>query len=157
MTPDTWFIGAVALVRRPGSAGDDEWLSLWNSARDCYQFVETHKLEEESFRDSLQREVAWTTGLQAGRDYIVSSTPRAHLRFLGDEDCSGAAAGYVIEFFLVELMGKHHAEILNADESHRWIGARDLGVGHAPDGRPICPQLLAFLKQGAVVAPWREG
>ena len=157
MTVEKWFVGAIALMRRPGSAGDDQWLSLWNEGRNCYQFVEAHKLEEESFRDSLQREVGWATGLQSGRDYIVSSTPRAHLQFMGDEGCSGGAAGYVIEFFLVELMGKQHAAILEANESARWIGASDLGAGQLPDGRPICPQLLAFLKQGDVVSPWRTG
>lgn len=157
MAPEKWFIGAIALVRRPGSAGDDQWLALWNEARGCYQFVEAHKLDEESFRDSLQREVAWTTGLKSGRDYIVSSTPRAHLQFQGDEDCSGGAAGYVIEFFLVELMGKQHSSILGDNELIRWIGADDLEAGHASDGRPICPQLLAFLKQGDIVSPWRQG
>lgn len=155
VTPEKWFVGAIALIRRTGQAGRDEWLALWNAGRNCYQFVEAHKLESESFRESLQREISWTTGLETGRDFLVSNVPRARLQFLGETGCAEQPAGYVVEFFLVELMGKRHAGILQGLELARWIDQDQLEIGTALDDRPICPQLRSLLERGDVIPPWR--
>ena len=155
VTPEKWFVGAIALIRRSGAAGDDEWLALWNAGRNCYQFVETHKLENESFRESLQREISWTTGLETGRDFLVSNVPRTRLQFLGGTGCAEEPVGYVVEFFLVELMGKRHAAILEGHELVRWVGQEELHVGKATDDRAICPQLTSLLERGDVIPPWR--
>ncbi|MDQ3332001.1 MAG: hypothetical protein M3552_15320, partial [Planctomycetota bacterium] len=81
------FIGAIGLIRRDREDGRNEWLALWNTGRGCYQFVEAHKLEGESYRQSLLREVAWTTGLRTGKDFLVSGGPRAHLQFAEAKHC----------------------------------------------------------------------
>lgn len=151
MTAEKWFIGAIALIRRPGSAGSDQWLALWNEGRGCYQFVEAHILAEESFRDSLQREIAWTTGLKSGRDYLVSGGPRAHLEFVDESNDANSRAGYIVEFYLVELMGAHHKTILNDNRDMAWLDGNNIRTGLAEDGRPICSQLLALLKKGDLI------
>lgn len=150
------FIGAIALIRRDRMAGRDEWLALWNAGRGCYQFVEAHKLDDETFRQSLLREIAWTTGLRIGKDFLVAGGPRAHLQFGEVEQCDAEPIWFVVEFYLVELMGKRHCDILDDHDEIRWVTAENVQAGIASDGRPICPRLLALLKQADILTPWQE-
>jgi hypothetical protein len=145
------FVGAIALVRRDREDGGDEWLALWNAARDCYQFVEAHRVEDETYRQSLLREIAWTTGLRTGKDFLVSGAPRAHLQFAETESCSAEPVWYIVEFFLVELMGRNHRSLLDENSDLTWVTAGELRAGRAGDGRPLCPRLLSLLKQADIL------
>ena len=158
------FVGAIALLRRErgenrgrgeGRGGASEWLTQWNAGRGCYHFIEAHKLDDESFRDSLVREVAWATGLAKGKDFLVSSAPRAHLTFAETPSCQAEPTWFVVEFYLVELMGRRHREILNADDRFGWVSHADITAGAAADGRPLCPRLLSLLRQADIMAPWQ--
>ena len=149
------FIGAIAMIRRDRSDGRDEWLAIWNAGRACYQFVEAHRLEDESFRQSLIREIAWTTGLRTGKDYLVAGGPRAHLQFAESRDCHSDPDWFIVEFFLVELMGRRHREILDGRDDVLWVTSDELQSGHAPDKRPFCPRLLSLLKQADILMPWQ--
>ena len=148
------FVGAIALIRRDGPEGD-EWLTLWNAGRGCYQFVEAHRLEGETYRQSLLREIGWATGLQTGKDFIVSGGPRAHLQFADVESCGGVPVWFIVEFFLVELMGRRHRELLDSNSEIHWISSEQLQSGVGADGRPLCPRLLSLLKQADILAPWQ--
>ena len=150
------FIGAIALVRRDREQGGDEWLALWNPGRGCYHFIEAHRLKEESYRESLLREIAWTTGLRTGKDFLVSGGPRAHLQFAETENCSADPVWFIVEFFLVELMGKAHRNLLGdsrADDHLElaWVTTDHIKTGRAGDGRPLCPRLLSLLKQADIL------
>jgi hypothetical protein len=145
------FIGAIALVRRDREGGGDEWLALWNAGRGCYHFIEAHRLKDESYRQSLLREVAWTTGLRTGKDFLVSGGPRAHLQFAETEHCSADPVWFIVEFFLVELMGPTHRRLLNENAALAWVTGADIKAGRAGDGRPLCPRLLSLLKQADIL------
>jgi len=145
------FIGAIGLVRRDREGGGDEWLALWNSGRGCYQFIEAHRLKEESYRQSLLREIAWTTGLRTNKDFLVSGGPRAHLQFAETENCSAGPVWFIVEFFLVELMGRQHRSLLAENSEIAWVTVDDIKAGRASDGRPLCRRLLSLLKQADIL------
>ena len=145
------FIGAIGLIRRDREDGRDEWLAFWNTGRRCYQFVEAHRLEGETYRQSLLREIAWTTGLRTGKDFLVAGGPRAHLQFAEAQDCSAEPVWFIVEFFLVELMGKHHRRLLEENRELAWVTTGDIKAGQASDGRPLCPRLLSLLKQADIL------
>ncbi len=147
------FVGAIALVRRDAGDGS-EWLALWNEGRGCFHFLEAHKLDDESYRQSLVREIEWTTDLRTGKDYLVSGGPRAHLAFGEVEACGEEPIWYAVEFYLVELMGRRHRDTLAADARVRWVTAADVETGRI-DGRPVCPRLLALLRRADIFAPWQ--
>lgn len=150
------FIGAIALVRRDRVNGGDEWLALWNAGRGCYQFVEAHRLEDETYRQSLLREIAWTTGLRTGKDFLVSGGPRAHLQFAETESCSAEPVWFIVEFFLVELMGRNHRHLLDENHELAWVTTEDIRAGRAGDGRPLCPRLLSLLKQADILVSYES-
>jgi len=148
------FVGAIALVRRDRATGGDEWLVVWNAGRLCHQFIEAHKLDGETCRQSLIREVAWTTGLDIGRDFLVAGGPRAHLLWTDVTTGDGEPAAFAVEFYLVELMGRRHREVLNRNVAAYWISSRNLTSGIADDDRPICPQLIRLLRQADLFPSW---
>jgi hypothetical protein len=148
------FIGAIGLIRRDRNDGRDEWLALWNAGRRCYQFVEAHKLEGETYRQSLLREIAWTTGLRTGKDFLVSGGPRAHLQFAEAEHRNADPVWFIVEFFLVELMGRHHRELLGESQNLTWVTSEDIKSGKASDRRPLCRRLLSLLKQADILVSY---
>ncbi|MEM1060852.1 MAG: hypothetical protein AAGJ97_00850 [Planctomycetota bacterium] len=150
------FVGGIALIRRDSDEpGVSEWLTLWNEGRGCWHFPEAHKLDGESFRQSLTDEIAWQTGLRKGKDYLVSGAPRAHVQEVEGGCDPDKAVIYVVEFYLVELMGKLWRETLGeavADGRSRWITVNDLEGGRVAD-KPIDPRQTRLLKRADVMAP----
>jgi hypothetical protein len=149
------FIAAIALIRRDGTGGRDEWLTLWNAGRGCYQFVEAYKLDDESFRQSLIREVAWETGLRTGKDFLVAGGARARVQFAEVDRCQAEPIWFVVEFYLVELMGHRQRRVLAEHDRVAWLTAEEVQAGTARDGRPLCPRLRSLLKQADILQPWQ--
>ncbi len=150
------FIAAFALIRRDRDAGGSEWLALWNPGQECYQFVEARKLDDESFRRSLIREISWATGLRTGKDFLVASNARARVQYAELEDCHSEPVWFVVEFYLVELMGRRHRQVVEDLDGVAWLTAEEVQSGAARDGRPICPQMRSFLKRADILQPWQE-
>ena len=71
------FTGSIALVRHPEQL-ENLWLAHWNASRKHYDFVTAERLDDESFRECLDREVAWILDIRRDKDYIVSSQARLH-------------------------------------------------------------------------------
>ena len=158
------YVGAIALVRRdaadpgPRDSADparrSEWLAVWNPAKGVLMLPEAEKLERETYRDGLVREVGWATGMDAGKDYLVSHAPRAHVQFA--EECEGPGQGdvTVLEFYVCELFRRGRAK-LDGAEGVTWLTAADLVAGEA-GGKLIASRQLALLKRADLVPP-REG
>ena len=143
------FVGAIALLRRDID-GRSQWLARWNPGRQRLQFIEAHKLPGESFRDSLVREIAWVSGLRTGKDYIVSSVPRAHL----EVETEPAGTMFVVEFYLVELMGRSALATLDVDDRNRWLAPDEVLAGRTADDVLFCENQRMLLKKTEVIQPW---
>ena len=158
------YVGAIALVRRdaadPGDRDEadpafrSEWLAVWNPAKGVLMLPEAEKLEGESYRDGLVREVGWATGMDAGKDYLVSHAPRAHVQFA--EECDGPGQGdvTVLEFYVCELFRRGRAKLAESD-GVTWLTAGDLAAGEA-GGKPLAGRQLSLLKRAGLLPP-REG
>ena len=157
-------VGAIALVRRDAADPGDpavadpalrsEWLAVWNPAKGVLMLPEAEKLEGETYRDSLVREIAWAADLDAGRDYLVSHAPRAHVQFA--EECEGPDQGdvTVVEFYVCELFRRGRAKLAETDGA-TWLTAADIEAGES-GGRPLASRQLALMKRAGLVPP-REG
>ena len=51
------FTGSVALLRHPEQL-EHLWLAHWDSRRQYFDFVTAERLDDESFRECLDREIA---------------------------------------------------------------------------------------------------
>ena len=143
------FVGAIALLRRDAADGS-RWLAQWNPGRQRLQFIEAHKLPGESFRDSLVREIGWISGLRTSKDYIVSSVPRAHLEL----ETEPPGTMFVVEFYLVELMGRSALATLGADDRNRWLSPREIMAGRTDDGALFCENQRRLLRKTEVIQHW---
>ncbi|TWT57457.1 hypothetical protein KOR42_08180 [Thalassoglobus neptunius] len=114
---------ALALIRR-WFDGRPRWLVLSNDNESATRLIEAERLEKESLRESIDREIAWELGLRRRKDYIVSNVPRLHLEspVFQRETCSGKTEERfnVVEFFLVELYGKQGRDELDQKTHVEW-------------------------------------
>ncbi|QDT31713.1 hypothetical protein [Thalassoglobus polymorphus] len=118
---------AIALIRR-WFEDQSKWLVLHDETVDHHRLIEAQRLEEESFRESIDREIAWQLNLERGKDYIVSSAPRLHLEIPIEiaHGCSDKQEVRVdvVEFYLVELYGSSAQKSLDKNSSVQWLNAR---------------------------------
>lgn len=133
---------AIALIRRWVDE-DQRWLVVHAGGETPPRLVEADRLEEESFRESIDREVAWQLNLRRGKDYIVSSVPRLHLEIPIEitHGCSDRQENRldVVEFFLVELYGSQaHSRLAESPEVHWW--SADELLAEPPSGGLLARQ-----------------
>lgn len=106
------------------------WLVLRDDLTGQRQLVEAARLENESFRESIDREVAWQLNLRRGKDFIVSSVPRLHLEIPVEitHGCSDNQEKRVdvIEFYLIELYGKQARKTIEELDNIEWWSADQL-------------------------------
>ena len=142
MMTQSQFVGSIALVRR-WFGEEERWLARWNDREHVLDFVRAERLEGESYRESIDREVAWTLRLERNRDYIVSSVPRLHFQAPLEIPGHCMPVYFVVQFYVVDLYGQRATHALDADASNRWCRPVELKVGRTAEGRPIAPQLQA--------------
>ena len=71
------FSKSIAMIRH--MQGEEvSWLLRWSEQQSQSRFIEAPRLEGESYRDALFREIDWQLSLDRKRDYLLSSVPRIH-------------------------------------------------------------------------------
>ncbi|WP_145368993.1 hypothetical protein [Maioricimonas rarisocia] len=138
------FVGSIALIRR-WFGEKERWLARWDERAQVLDFVHAERLEGESYRESIDREVAWTLDLQRKRDYIVSSAPRLHFQAPLEIPGQCTPVFFVVQFFVVDLYGQQAARTIDADDRNQWCRPAELKAGQSADGRAIAPGLHALL------------
>lgn len=143
------FTGSVALLRHPEQL-EKQWLVYWNKGREHYDFVTAERLDDESFRESLDREVAWVLDIRRGKDYIISSQARLHLDIPIESETQ--AMFFVVEFYIVDLYGKSGRASVELNRQLRWLSCDEVFSGRTLDGAPVNPLLVALLNEADVIA-----
>lgn len=145
------FVGSIGLIRHP-ERGEASWLAVWNNLEQCYDFVRAERLEGESYRECLDRELAWTLRLRRGKDYIISSAARLHWNAPLTLPNDTEATYFVVEFYIVDLFGPSSLNAIDENEQCVWVTRRQLFAGTAPDGREIHSGLRSLIARSEVIA-----
>lgn len=124
---DDRFIGAIGLLRM-GQPHDGRFALRRDPSRSCLALPSGPRLGDESFRETVEREIAWTFDLERGRDFIVSSVPRLHYGTRLVEEC-GRAVDYGVEFYLADLYGRRGRERFAEDPLNVWVDRQTLLSG----------------------------
>ncbi|MCA8986493.1 MAG: hypothetical protein KDA78_02560 [Planctomycetaceae bacterium] len=136
--------GSLALIRNR-DAPEQEWLLFWEEQNQQYETIVAHRLERESFRECLDREIAWQLDWRRGKDYLISHMARLHieqeLQLPGDEK----PLFYLVEAIVVDPYGKATREAIRHHESAVWLKAADLYQGTTSTGKAIDPRLVALI------------
>lgn len=141
------FIGSIALVRRFVDGGCS-W--LFRQEEHILHLIQAQRLEGESYREVIEREVGWRLQIARGKDYIVSSVPRAH--FQGAITHGDQSIFYVIEFFVVDLFGRKAQPVLDHDPNNLWLTNEDL-LSSGPSTLPIDAWQRQLLHLTEVLGP----
>ena len=150
------FEGSIGLIRHPEEV-ERLWLAVWDDRNYHFDFVVAERLENDSFRECLDREIAWTLPLRSGKDYLISSVARLHLDAALSLDASQADLMlYSIELFVVDLYGKVAAKSLANDPNLRWVSSDEVLMGKTTCGRCIAPRLVAMIRKADVFPPQSE-
>lgn len=146
------FVGAIGLIRHPIDV-ERRWLALWDENRSWFDFAVAQRLTGESYRESLDREIAWRFPLRRGKDYLISSVARIHLdtALLIDEQANPTL--FSVEMFVVDLFGKRAAPQIEDDANTLWLTCNELLAGKTDCGRQISPQLVLLLGKADVFPP----
>lgn len=128
------FDGSVGLIRH-AEPNYSSWLARWNVQSECFEFIVAARLERESYRACLSREIAWLLNLERDRDYLISSVARLHYE---KNDMK-------VEFFVVDPYGKSFAKKIKSDPDNRWLRRHELEKRHTDDGLAISVGLCELL------------
>ena len=119
-----------------------------------FEFVAGSRLEKESFRETVRREVAWAFGLDGNRDFLVSNVSQINLEFVARLPNDDFESHVAVAFYLVDLYRKRTMEIVDADNKNRWLTSRDVWRGQTVDQLPIDPQLIYLIRRSNVISEW---
>jgi len=144
---------SIALLRHPEQL-EELWLTHWDARCQCYDFVTAERLETDSFRECLDREIAWQLELRRGKDYLISSMARLHLDLeLPEHDADdGSELRPAVEFYIVDLYGRAGRATIEANPRLRWLSGQEVLAGKTADGKAVAPGLVTLLKMADVIA-----
>ena len=127
------------LVHRP------EGESLWTPIRGI-------RLEKESFRDTVIREIGWILELDRDKDFVVSNMSASAQEYV--EEVETGRHHFAVAFYRARLFTKRAREKVDNDPNARWISARELCEGVFEDQEGIDPTVVAWINQWSVLNPW---
>ncbi|MCA9107538.1 MAG: hypothetical protein R3B96_14910 [Pirellulaceae bacterium] len=147
------FDKAVGLIRQVTDEGP-LWLVRFNPATECSEFIESERLEQESYRDSLYREIDWRLGLDRKRDYLLSSVPRLHLeispcgRVHPPHTFHPAANNYGrLELYAAEVYREATLDAIAADPLNCWTRPVEIYAGVDGVGRALRLDQFQWIEQ----------
>ena len=144
---------SIALVRHVHN-DRYRWLARGEAGDAPLTFITAQRLERESFRESIRREVAWVLQLDAQRDFLVSNVAQLNLEFIDRLPESEEDSHIAVAFFLVDLYRKHALQAVNDDPDNIWLTSREVCDGRTDSGARLDPQLTFLLDRAGVINPW---
>lgn len=143
---------AMALIRNRTESGSS-WLTRWNGCRDMYELICGQRLEEESFRETISREVAWQLGVERN-DFLVSNMAQLNLEYddLLPGDCE--PTHIAISFYNVDLYRKPAREAIENNPHLAWLPSSEICHGATPCGKVINPVHCSLINRSKVIESW---
>jgi hypothetical protein len=93
----------LALIRERGDSGS-RWLTQTSRNQPMLSFIAGNRLEGESFRETVTREVAWQLDLERNHGFLVANMAQIDLEFQGtvpgrDEEMRLHVAFYSVDLY----------------------------------------------------------
>ena len=144
---------SVALVQQSDSDAN-KMLLRWQAKSDQWEFIVADRLNSESFRESVTREVAWQLNLNRKTDFLVSNMAQLsmeYVEYLPDDSQRHVA----VAFYNVHLFRRSALEFISNDPSNRWLSASEVCQGATNEGQAIDPRVVSWINKWSVVQPWQ--
>ena len=125
---------SVALIRKIEQR--IHWLGKFNPAKRQVEFVIAHRLEKESWRESVIREVAWQLDIDRRRDFVVSNMAQLNIELKTELPRLGQTK-IRCAFYNVELYRSSVIEQIDNGDEFVWLTSTEICEGETEDGIPV--------------------
>jgi len=146
---------SIGLIRKFTENGW-RWLASWNASKNYFDFITSECLEDESSREAITREVAWTLGLDRGRDILVCNMAQSNLEFVDKIPGDKFAAEMKVAFYNVELYRENAVRQVDALSNTAWLTSQEICEGKTSDNLLMNPRLTYLIARSQVIQHWES-
>jgi hypothetical protein len=132
-----------------------KFLLKWQPERTQLNFVIGERLEKESFRESITREVSWQLGLDRKSDFLVSNMAQLSMEYSGTLPGTPEKRSIAVAFYLVHLYGKTARNKVGQLTTTQWITAAEICDGWTDLGVPIDPIAVHWINRWQILQSWQ--
>lgn len=146
---------SVALIRRNDPDGT-RWLARLSADESSLEFVVATRLENETFRESVTREVAWVLELDRQRDFLVSNMAQMNLEFYDALPGQFEDTHTLVSFYNVEVYRNAVLEQLSQDTQNFWVTSDEICSGVTRQGTEFDPLVTYLINRSSVIQHWES-
>lgn len=146
---------SVALVRKTYNQRL-RWLARINQSKKRLEFVIGHRLNDESFRETVIREVAWDLRLDRKRDFLVSNMAQMNLEFIDRMPGHYGKSHAMVSFYNVEVYRKDIVTQLENDPLNCWVSSEEICNGISVGGLRFDPLVPYLINRSSVIQYWES-
>ncbi len=144
----------VALIRKMDRR--IHWLGKFDRANNQIDFVIAHRLEKESWRESIIREVAWELDIDRKRDFIVSNMAQLNINLEATLPGQLEPVSVACAFYNVELYRKSAIEQIDGNADLVWLSSSEICNGVTDNGTPLNPLVVLLNEEADVIQHWES-
>jgi len=144
----------VALIRKIDQ--QIRWLGKFDRRKQQVDFVIAQRLEKESWREAVTREVAWELELDRKRDFVVSNMAQLNIQMDAVLPGGFDETNIACAFYNVELYRKSAVASVNQNESFVWLTSNEICNGETEDGVELNPLVLILNEEAKVIQHWES-
>ncbi len=149
------FYLSIALIRKSKNQGL-RWLARLDPSTKQLRFVIGERLENESFRETTIREVAWELMLDRKRDFLVSNMAQMNLEFIDRMPGYYDKSHIVASFYNVEVYRKEIVTQLESDPRNFWVSSEEICNGVSQCSRYFDPMVPYLINRSSVIQYWES-
>ena len=144
---------SVALIQQ-SEVNQTKMLLRWKENQNLWKFIIADRLNRESFRESVTREVAWQLNLNRESDFLVSNMAQLSMEYIETQP-DKSQKHIAVAFYTIHIYGQSVRESLSEDQSNRWLSAAEVCQGKTTSGQTIHPRVVSWINKWNVVRPWQ--
>lgn len=146
---------SVALIRNVES-NKLRWLLRLDQDHGRIHFIIARRLENESYREGVAREVAWELGLDRKKDFLVSNMAQLNFDFIGILPGRSSETCNRFTFYNVEIVANRVLEELAKDKLNFWVTSEEICNGVTEAGIPLEPYVATLIRDKGVIQAWES-
>jgi hypothetical protein len=142
-----------ALIRERGETGST-WLTLASRNQAMVSFISGTRLEGESFRETVTREVAWQLDLERDREFLVANMAQIDLEFEGTVPGQSGPTRLHVAFYSVDLYRRVARSKVASRTDLVWVPSSTLCQAPRFGEWLINPFHQSLIQRSKVIESW---
>jgi hypothetical protein len=146
---------AIALIRNFDTGNMLRWLAIYQKKSRSLTFAAGDRLEGESFREAIKREVAWQLDVERNA-FLTSKMAQLNLEFRETLPHSSVETHYHVAFYNVEVFRDSVIKAIENRSDLIWVTSEEICNGKTDLGVPFDPTLTHLIKRSEVIQHWES-